>query len=92
MHRNVPVAGDDGVPFLLESLEDINDQKCFVAVKPRGRFIEHEDIGLHGNNTGNPDSLPLSTREHRGIAENVEPKILPTKKSRRPGHSTFAQT
>src|SRR3982751_815598 len=64
--RLLHVVGDDhDRETLLELVDKLFDLRRRNRVERRGRLVEQDDLGLHGQRSGNAQPLLLATRERK---------------------------
>ena len=58
--------GDDNegdVSFVLQALDEVEDQRPLLGAHRRERLVEQDDVGLLVDRAGHGDRLPLAARE-----------------------------
>ena len=71
MLDDLQVMGDEEIGKiqpLLQVEQQVEDLAADRDVERRGRLVEDDDLGRHGDGAGNPDTLPLAAAQLVRIA------------------------
>ena len=68
-HGGEPVAHQDGCSTCGELSEHIKDLSFSSSIQGTGGFVQHEDLGLPHEGSGQGDFLPLADTQFRAVLE-----------------------
>ena len=58
-------------PVTLELMQQVEDLRLHRDVEGAGRFVEHDELGIEGEGSGDGDALPLPSGELMRVPEEV---------------------